>query len=73
MTSYPIPHTTIYPIYCYSNFSKDIFSIGCTTQLLVCLIALAVSIPIIVLIIKIDRKDKAKRRLLIALILTLAA
>ena len=46
MSDYPDPQTVIYPAYCYSNFSKSIFSIGCTTQLLLCLSALTTALVV---------------------------
>lgn len=39
-TSWPVPKTIFYPYYCYNNFSVPPFTIGCTTQLIVTLLAI---------------------------------
>ncbi len=60
-SSYPVPNTIIYPVYCYSNFSKQIFSIGCTSQLLISLFALLTCIPIAVVLRRLLAKKKKQR------------
>jgi len=36
--SYPVSTTHIYPLYCYPNFSQEVFSVSCTNQLLICIL-----------------------------------
>ena len=44
--SYPEAHTSIYPVYCYENFKKSIFSISCNTQMLLTVSAFITCIPV---------------------------
>jgi len=39
MSDFPEAQTVIYPVYCYNNFNPGVFYVGCTNQLLICLIA----------------------------------
>lgn len=48
--SYPVAYTAVYPVYCYKNFSHDIFSIGCTSQLILSLSAIATCVPICIIL-----------------------
>ena len=71
-SSYPEPNTIIYPVYCYSNFSKQIFSIGCTSQLLISLLALLTCIPIVVVLRRLLAKKRKQRLKIISFSLMLA-
>lgn len=61
MTSYPIPHTHIYPVYCYENFTRSIWSIGCTSQLIISTTALLTCIPLVIVLKRLFAKKKKQK------------
>lgn len=73
MSDYPEANTAFYAVYCYSNFNKSIFSIGCTTQLLVALIAVAVGVLLSLLLCRLPWNDPRQRLKIVAMCLALAA
>ena len=62
--SYPIPNSSIYPVYCFANSDSFTFKIACSTQLIFSLVALFNIIPIsIVLVIEIRIQQQMGWRL----------
>lgn len=72
MSDYPTAHTVIYPAYCYPNFNKAIFSIGCTTQLLLSLLALLTTITLSCFLFRL-RKTNQQQMLLVAFSLAIVS
>ena len=62
-SSWPVPTTVIYPAYCYKNFSVPPFTIGCTTQLILSLLALFNVPPLTYLLYQTLKRNGRKKPL----------
>lgn len=60
MSSYPVATTSIYPVYCYSNPDFP-FTVGCTNQLLIVILACLNLLPLSFLLLVQAKKHQAKK------------
>lgn len=70
---YPPANTVIYPVYCYNYNTTDCFTIGCTNQLLICIIALGNLGPLGYILANHIKKNKTKKLIKLLVLLCMVA
>lgn len=73
MSDFPKAHTVIYPVYCYNNYIPGVFSVGCTSQLLICIIALVNLGPLGYILANHIKKNKTKKLIKLLVLLCMVA